>query len=151
MPSARTLPIADGSDAYMAAVVIGGSTASTAVFKRAPVARANVLVGQNLPAGNTVLTLALARSGVLYSTAASQTTLFIPTLANITDIGTYVFDANNPNGLVFAVERQGLGLLALNFAAGVTVNWNNLDTATLPQYHGPVMLRMVANNTWVAS
>lgn len=149
--TARTLPVADGTEVYTSAIILAGASAATSVFKAAPVSSAGVLRGQNLAAGNTTLTLALARSGPLYATAAANTTLFVPLLANFTDLGGYTFDPNVPNGLIFAVERQGTGVFALNFAVGVTIQWNDLDTAFLPRYHGPVMLRMVALNTWVAS
>lgn len=139
------VPFATGSEASISALVLADGA-----IKRAPVNKANVLAGQNLPAGNTVLTLALARSGPLYSTASDATSLYVPLLANFSDLGSYVFTPNAPNGLLFAVERQGTGVLAVNFAPGVTINWNNLDTTTLGTYSGIVMIRMVALNVWVA-
>lgn len=144
-----TLPIASGVAAFRAAFGYSGATQATSTPVLLPIADAGTLTAINLAAGNTNITVAMMRSGVLVSTSSGSTSILVPTLATITDIGAYVFDVNNPTGLFFSVQRRGLGVLAVNFAAGVTLISHNLDPVNLPQNHIPTSYWLVATDTWM--
>ena len=151
MTTARTMPTLSGTEAYVGAVVLAGANQATSVFKAAPTTSRGRISVLNLVPGNTNLTLAMTRVDLLVSVAAGNTSIFVPTLATIADIGSYTFNANDPAGPFFSFQRRGLGPLLVNFAAGVTVYWNDLNPATFPDaFHRPVTLMLVGQDIWAA-
>ena len=145
----RNMVDADGSASFQRALGFAGTNQANMQPALLPISKPGIWPALNLAMGNTVLTLALSRSGVLCSTGSGSTSIQVPLLASIADIGSYTFDANNPNGIFFTVQRRGLGGLFVNFDVGVTIHRNDLDPANLPQWHPPVTYLLVGANEWV--
>jgi hypothetical protein len=97
----------------------------------------------NLPAGNTVLTLAIARYDLIVANSAAPTTLEIP--ANST-LG-YTYTAGRE--IAFYVQSRGAGGLSINYSgtAALVID-NDIDPSTLGQRHPPVCVTSSVVDQW---
>lgn len=150
MTSAQTLPTVTGSEAYIGAVVLAGSSQGASAFKVAPVNKREGIVPLELTVGANTLTRALCNSDILISTASGNTSLFVPLLANITDIGSYAWVSGGLE-LGFRIERRGPGIFALTFDAGATVEdpfaLRDPIQFTIKQYM-PISVGLIGVNHW---
>ncbi len=136
------LAAANGGVDGSTAVGIEGST-----LKRFPVADPYTVGRLDLAAGSNTLSLAMCGDLILTSTSAGSTALLIPTFATLG----FTRTVGSPRReLRFRVQRCGLGLLAVNGAVGVTINWNDLDPQYLGIGHPWVTLITRADNVWDA-
>lgn len=149
MAIAQTLPALDGTELYVGAIVVAGPNQGTGIFKVAPVNKREGIVPLGLLVNANTLTRAMCNSDVLISTASGNTSLFVPLLANITDIAGYTYSTVLELG--FRVERRGPGILALTFDVGATVEdplglINPVDS-TIKQYV-PMNVGLVGQDHW---
>ena len=152
MPIARTLPIADGTDAYIAAVVIAGADAGTSAFKRAPINDEGEILCTYVTSRS--LTIADTRGGILRSTSAGNVALTLPNRTTDIDPGTgnvpalgHTFNANRAKR--FRFQKCGSGALFVSPVNGTVIVNNIMSLApdNLPQYAICTLLE-VADNTW---
>lgn len=140
VPDISTAP----SIAVRLALVIAGASRGAAELYTAPVTDENEITVYNLPAGNTVLTLALMRYARIVADNPAGTTLEVPSEA------TLGYTRAAGKDLEFVVQNRGLGTFTVNFTGGATlVESNNLDPSTLGRRHPPVTVSSVAANSWV--
>ena len=118
--AARQLPTLTGSEPYVAAVVVAGADLPSSQFMLAPVNKREGLIPYGLTVGAHTLTRAMCNSDIAVSTASGNTSLFVPLLANITDIAGYTYTFGGLE-LGFRLERRGPGILTLTFDSGVVV------------------------------
>jgi len=146
--NARAASDIAGTEAYQRSLMLVGADQATAILKLAPITALGRIPRIFVPAGNTTLTLAYSRGGIITSTSSGSTTLLLPTMAALG----YTRNSTNPVELAFLFQRGGLGPLFVNAdtAGGVTINWNDLDPQYLPKDHPPVMLISTGANTWAA-
>lgn len=137
---------------YVRALGIQGTSQDDATMFLFDMARPGKFKRIPLPAGETVLTQAIMGSGLLCSTAADNTTVTIPTFA---DLG--FAPSGEDEDIAFQVQRTGLGSIFVNPAdadvVSIDFTTNDLDPQFLPPGHSPVLI--ITNwrkglNEWVA-
>lgn len=134
---------ASGFDAYQAVAGFAGATLAAAKPRRIGVTAPWIKRVNYLPAGNTVLTMAMLPLGIITSSAQVTTSLLVPTMATLG----WTFNQNAQ--LYFVVQRDSVGVFAVNFASGVTINNpNNLDPVNMPAGSPPIRVVMYAADTW---
>ena len=101
----------------------------------------------DLAAGSNTLSLAMCGDLILTSNSSGSTALLIPTFATLG----FTRTVGSPRReLRFRVQRVGLGLLAVNAAVGVTINFNDIDPQYLGIGHPWVTFITRADNVWDA-
>lgn len=118
---------------FTRALGIEGDTEGSATPCLLKVDLPNVEKGYSLSAGVNVLTLALMRSGTLYSVNPTSTTIDLVKWSTL-----FTRPSDNSAEIYFFLQRRGLGALFLNYPAGVQLIDNGLNPVNLARYHSPV-------------
>lgn len=139
------MPSADGTDAYQQALMFAGPTKASAEPKLADVLAPGRYRSYNLPAGTTTLSLALLAYRILASYSPASTTVTIPLMSALG----ITYNTAAPLEAEFTVEQRGNGLVFVNGASGVTVDFGTLAPETLPKFTA-VKFRTVGLDRWVA-
>lgn len=142
-PDFTSAPILDSSYAFRGAVVLVGDDQATAHVELAPVTNEEERTVYNLPSGNTVLTLEIARYDMIVADNPSATSLEVPENATLG----YTYTAGKE--IAFFVQRRGAGTFAVNFTgdAALIVD-NDIDPSTLGIRHTPVCVTSSVEDEW---